>query len=461
MITDNLRSEPIGKDRSWQILKDRISHRSIESLCKREKGLLVFPHSLCECKKEYREQYICEIIDDNISTGNIVGFIGVEENDEHVELSIRSRFQKDCQEDYFLHYMLQRVFNVTILDLKHSTATGDAFDFALYLFPHYLKRAMRQGLFKQYCNREYNDANVRGAIDVSRHIRRNIPFNGRIAYRTREYQYDNPMMQLIRHTIEHIRTHKWAGNILKCDKDMCDYVRTIYDITPSYKPNDRQRVVSQNTKPITHPFYTEYRTLQQLCLNILRHKGVKYGSSNEKIYGILFDCAWLWEEYLATILPSKFTHAVRGDGGKSGIKLFENGQVRYPDFYSTEEGIVLDAKYKRIDNGVQRNDLYQLISYIHALDRKERSESATDTYGAFIYPTDQRSQASWAKLQGYGGWLGKIPMNIDSECQSFCEFRNSMLKAESNLLANINKINSDKERNENISKEDEFQDKDE
>ena len=72
-------------------------------------------------------------------------FVGIEENNERVELSIRSRFQNEGKDGYFLHYMLQKVFNVAILDLKHSTADGDAFDFAMYLFPYYLKRAIKQG----------------------------------------------------------------------------------------------------------------------------------------------------------------------------------------------------------------------------------------------------------------------------------------------------------------------------
>ncbi len=34
----------------------------------------------------------------------------------------------------------------------------------------------------------------------------------------------------------------------------------------------------------------------------LRYEKLKYGSGAKQIYGILFDGAWLWEEYLTTIL---------------------------------------------------------------------------------------------------------------------------------------------------------------
>ena len=408
-------------DDKWEVLKS-ISHCSIEQLSKENRNLLVFPHCIENNDKEFSSKSIIEIVGDNISTRNLVGFIGItdKKRGKSVDLTIRSRFQNNAPEDYFLHYMLQKVFKVNILDLQHSGSNEDVFDFALYLFTHYFKCAMKQGLYKQYCNREYNDANVRGAIDVSRHIRLNIPFNGRIAYRTREYQYDNPLMQLIRHTIEYIRTHKWAGNILKCDKDMCDYVRTIYDITPSYKANDRQRVIAQNTKPVTHPFYTEYRVLQQLCLQILRRKGIKYGSSSNKIYGILFDCAWLWEEYLATIMPEGFVHAVRAE--KNGYKFFkyDNSHQRYPDFYS--DNIVLDAKYKRIDvNGIQREDLFQLIAYMH---------TRPANYGALIYPLSLSEKSRiWQQpkeLNGYGGKIDTIGFEIPDNAKSYKEFFDHM-----------------------------------
>lgn len=467
MITDNtpkIEREKLTSlsytDQQWELLRKHFSHRTVSDLCKG--GLLVFPHSLGNSKKEFCQQFVCEITDKHISTGNVVGFVGVKDKDsgQSAELAIRSRFQckkesKEFSDDYFFHYMLQRVFNIHILNLPTGKTDDSVFDIALYLFPYYLKRAMKQGLFKQYRKCEYNDANVRGVIDVTRHIRHNIPFNGRIAYRTTEYKYDNALTQLIRHTIEYIAASGFAGNILKCDKDMRDYVRTIYDITPTYKANDRRKIISQNLKPVTHPFYTEYRALQQLCLQILRHKELKYGTSDDKIYGVLFDCAWLWEEYLATFLPKEYTHAVKGKN--KGIKLFKAKYAhdRYPDFYSLEKGVVLDAKYKSIDNGVQRSDLYQLISYIHTL----QSESK-ETRGAFVYPS-AKSKSVWMELCGYGGWLGKISMQIPDDSQDFCEFSQSMQKAEKELLTKIGEIANNNQETDKETIVKEFEEDDE
>jgi 5-methylcytosine-specific restriction endonuclease McrBC regulatory subunit McrC len=334
--------------------------------------------------------------------------------------------------------MLEKVFNVHVFNMEHGKSDDDIFDFALYLFPHYLKRAIKQGLFKQYRKREYNDANVRGAIDVTRHIRYNTPFNGCVAYRTSEYCYDNPVTQLIRHTIEYIRSSKWGKGVLTCDKDMRDAIRTIDDITPSYQTSNRQRVINQNLKPIKHPFYTEYTLLQSLCLQILLHKRVKYGKLEDKIYGILFDCAWLWEEYLATILCEKgFVHAVKGE--KNGFQLYKGGNQRFPDFYSLDNGgIVLDAKYKRLNNGIQRNDLYQLIAYIHTLNNGRVDGCVNGAQcGAFIYPYDgedaKKKEIAWKKLFGMGRYIGVIPIEIPNCCDSYESFVEQISQKEDNL----------------------------
>lgn len=443
MIVDNSshKQAELFTDKQWTLLRDRLSHKSVKKLCEDEKNsdLLIFPHCLGDRRKEFCEAHICEIVGDTLTTGNLMGFVGVKkDNDISVELTIRSRFQRDGKDDYFLHYLLEKVFHINLLKLPTSGGDSEAFEFILYhLFTHYLKKAIKQGLFKQYRKCEYNDANVRGVIDIPCHIRYNMPFNGKVAYRTSEYKYDNPVTQLIRHTIEYIRRSPMAGNVLKCDKKTDEAVRTIYDITTSYNANDRQRIISQNLKPVKHPFYTQYTFLQRLCLHILRHKKMSYSQSEHKVHGILFDGAWLWEEYLATLLVSKgFTHAVKEE--KNGIKFFEEGSganQRYPDFYSLDRRSVIDAKYKNIDGGMgQREDQFQLIAYMHTLGDKDSKDSKGKDvrgakFGALVYPSEKDNYREY-QLNGCGGTYAivsiKIPKGIEESYTMFCkEMKNS------------------------------------
>ena len=356
-----------------------------------------------------------------LKTGNIMGYVGY----RNTKVRIHSRFAQD-DKDYFLHYMLQKVFAINLFDLKYDSDSESIFDFLIYLFPTFLKRAMRQGLYKEYQTREYNDANIRGRIDVSRHIRQNIPFAGKVAYSTREYVSDNRITQLVRHTIEYISTHPFSGNILNNDDETKEAVGVINAATSTYNRNDRQKVIYQNLRPVSHPYFGEYCPLQRLCLQILRHEELKYGNDDNQIYGILFDGAWLWEEYLNTILKGVGFEHPQNRTGTGRIFLFAgNFGVCYPDFYSNT--MVLDAKYKGYPDwgSIQNADLYQVISYMHILKLN---------HGGLVVPVSNSGNQPVAKmLNGYGGQMSVFGLQVDHHCSSYSCFVNKMQMEEYKL----------------------------
>lgn len=388
-------------------------------------NLLVFPQDFKTHGDDIGKERIFTIDGNLLKTGNIMGFVGY----RNTRVRISSRFAQD-DKDYFLHYMLQKVFAINLFDLKYDSDSESVFDFLIYLFPTFLKHAMRQGLYKEYQTREYNNANIRGRIDVSRHIRQNIPFAGKVAYTTREYVSDNRITQLVRHTIEYIATHPFSGNILNNDDETKEAVGVINAATPTYNRNDRQKVVYQNLRPVTHPYFDEYRPLQRLCLQILRHEELKYGSDDKQIYGILFDGAWLWEEYLNTILKGIGFEHPQNRTGKERKSLFtDNSGVCYPDFYSNT--MVLDAKYKGYSDwgSIQNADLYQVISYMHILKLD---------HGGFIVPVSYSGNQPVAKmLNGYGGQMSIFGLQVDNHCSSYSCFVNKMEMEESSLKESI------------------------
>lgn len=390
-------------------------------------NLLVFPRDLNQYGDNIGNEPICTVDTNSktLTTGNIMGFVGRNQT----QLTIRSRFGNSDKEDYFMHYLLQKVFSINMFDLKHAINQDSVFDFLLYLFPYMLKKALAQGVYKEYQNRQYNDANLRGVVDVSRHIRYNIPFNGKIAYHTREYVFDNSVNQLIRHTIEYIRRKPMASRILTNNLDTRNAVTQIVQITPSYNRNNLQKIINQNIKPMHHAYYLAYRPLQKLCMQILHHENIKYGRQKDEIYGVLFDGAWLWEEYLFTILKEKGFHHPQNKVGKGGIYLFEKEVVslenhsrckRYPDFMKAD--FILDAKYKHLDNGIiARDDMHQIISYMHV-------EKASN--GGFIYPSENTYSRMLGELRGHGGKVYNYGMQIAKDATSFADFSLIMKKNE-------------------------------
>ena len=390
-------------------------------------NLLIFPQNLEEYGDKIGKQYVCEVKDGKLYTGNIMGFIGYGDT----KVRIHSRFAQG-DDDYFLHYMLQKVFAINLFDLKYHSDEESIFDFLIYLFPAFLKRAMRQGLYKEYQTRGYNDADIKGRIDVAWHIRMNVPFAGKVAYSTREYAYDNHVTQLIRHTIEFISNHPYDGGILKSDDLTKDAVSLIKEATPTYTQNERRKVVNQNLRPLSHPYFSEYRHLQHLCMQILRYEEIKYGRNEDEIYGVLFDGAWLWEEYLNTLLKDCGYKHPQNKVFSGRIHLFtDNSGARYPDFF--KDGIVLDAKYKRYEDiALQRidgDDLHQVITYMYILSAQ---------YGGLIVPGQyikSGSRPDSKTLKGYGGSMNIYSITVDSPAQNYKDYCTQMSMYEKRFVS--------------------------
>lgn len=427
-ITDN--QHRIAKEdfvAEYPKLSQAVLDRTLDNLSK-EDNIFIFPNDLMNSPDLDKDQKILETVNQEIKTGNVIGFLGYGQE----RLTLSSRFS-DGSNDHFLHYLLQKVLNINLTSLDVGLSPEDKlYQLLVYLFPKYLQAALRKGLYKEYQRFSHNDSHVKGVIDVGNHLKRNVPFTGNIAYTTREFTYDNPLMQLIRHTIEYIETQKSFGALLDNNREtMAEVTR----VTPSYKLADRAKFIRINkTKPLRHAYFREYRKLQELCLMILNREKHGLGYQEQKIHGILFDVAWLWEEYVYTLLPKDFIHP-RNKDKTDGVSVFSDRKRKvFPDFYNRELRTVLDAKYKKLEfteKGIKREDLFQLISYSYILEAEK---------AGLIFPSIEQSvNREIGKLAGYGAQLKKWSIQIPKNASSYNEFYKMMEISEEIFKRNIDK----------------------
>lgn len=411
-----------------------VANKPIRQLCEEDNDILVFPLRIDDADDRIGDSHIVDIYTEDcnsvrIKSGNIMGFIGRKSH----QLKIYSRFDSN-NNDYFLHYMLQKVLSFNVFNMEFTSSEENVFDFLLYLFPTLLKHALRQGLYKEYRRKHYNDSEVRGTIDIGRHIKENIPFCGTVAYNTREYSYDNSVTELIRHTIEFIRTFPIGNTILSSDRIVEEYIRDIVLYTPSYNRAERMRIINENLRPRCHPYYKEYMILQKLCVQILRQEEINYAMEDDKVYGILFDGAWLWEEYLNTLLRDiEFKHP-ENKLGTGAIYLFEHGGQRFPDFWKKD--IVLDAKYKRLAvNGnsldISRDDVHQIMAYMYRLKANK---------GGIICPYKGEKNKIISQNMHKDSYLGSLSLYalaIPKNCSSYEDFVKRIVENERALLEEL------------------------
>ena len=359
-------------------------------------NLFIFPPKDYAYGDKIDEGTIFSLDDTTLTTNNIMGFVGVNDT----RLTITSRFAENDANDYFLHYMLQQVLSINIVHLDQSKNKEPIWNFLSYIFPYYLKRAISQGIYRKYRVIKNNDLYIRGAVDVRRHLKLNIPFLGKVAYTNREYCADNEVTELIRHTIEEINGNLFTSQILKNDKDTMDAVRQIVSATETYNRNARNKIISGNMKPVNHPYFLEYRKLQKLCMLILRHDKITFGDEKDRIHGLLFDGAWLWEEYLGKIIGDKFIHP-QNKTGTHPYYLFhdENGtnvQKIFPDFIGRDKPpIIADAKYKPLgddsdEKDSRRLDYFQILAYMYRYSSKS---------GYLLFPYKQNNERGFDRKE--------------------------------------------------------------
>lgn len=424
----------------------KIANKTLGDL-QSESGILIFPPKIEDTDDQIKDSVIFTLKENensfSLDTGNLMGFIG--RND--TELNICSRFTHKIdgkiseKNDFFLHYMLEKVCHINLTNLKSTRTPDKIFDLLPFLFPQYLITALRQGVYKEYQKQEYNNSNVRGIIDINRHIRFNIPANGKIAYNTREYSFDNPITELVRHTIEYMRSSNTFKYILTSNEEVKAAVETIINATPLYNRMERNKILSKTSRSIKSPYFYKYRDLQKICRMILLHEKIKYDSSSNKIYGLLFDGAWLWEEYLATILKKNGYEHPENKKKNGVIHPFTDKRTGrfYPDFYKPKAGhsikeeladVILDAKYKNFDEyNPPADDIAQMISYIHVMDAR---------LGKFVYPSkdDNKSGANWI-IRPFANTTAELktkPFLIPQNADDYLGFKSKMQDEENLIL---------------------------
>lgn len=387
IIEDNRHGIPANYFSDISSLVNKISNKSLARLEK--DGVFVFPGNLKESKDLKSDLFVMKSTDGNsYCTSNVMGFLGFKDQ----QLIIRSRFSKEKgvsgYDDYFIFYIFSKVLDLpNVVNLNTNADFQNVlFNFLVFLFPYYLKRALRKGPYKEYMTVRYNDYSVKGAIDLQKHITLNTPFVGKIACKRREFSYDNNLMELIRHTIEFIKRNRFADNLLFGVKDE---IKLVNEVTLTYALSDRRKIIDNNKlHNVKHSYFREYSELQRLCLMILQQQNHSLGSGSQSVCGVLFDGSWFWEEYVNKVIKDYFYHPMNRNG--IGCQwLFDkedenNNGLIYPDFIGKNHKtrIIADAKYRPIKN-IKREDYFQLLTYMFRFDAK---------IGYFLYPESSAEQ---------------------------------------------------------------------
>ncbi len=264
---------------------------------------------------------------------------------------------KDSESKGFKPFFLMTLLFDGFVPLSNSKISSDpeALTDTLLLssFVEKYKKAYVKGYYKTYHNIQKNDAHVKGTIDVARHIRLNCGLdNGKIAYSYKEKGEFNYINHLIIAAYEQLKEkyREQTNYAFKNSIEIRDSLESLKYII-SYPQYAKKTLIAKTSRPMSHPFYTEYEELRRTCLKILREEKMSpfNGDKNDKVEGVLMYVPELWEKYIEKHFKGlKFK-------SQDQIKIIDvNSDKEYqqntrPDFvfYNDDQPyMILDAKFK-------------------------------------------------------------------------------------------------------------------
>lgn len=114
-LTDNASYSSAPDNLETFLSLQNIANKKISDILdENENSLLIYPYSFDKCEDSIGQQYLLSLqthwkgkqcTKATLQTGNTIGFISANGH----AISIHSRFSPKAEEDFFLHYMLQKV----------------------------------------------------------------------------------------------------------------------------------------------------------------------------------------------------------------------------------------------------------------------------------------------------------------------------------------------------------------
>ena len=318
--------------------------------------------------------------------------------------------------------------NIRMLPRSGTHASSDALimEFLAALWRSALKEASRHGLPGLRTPLTHTSAVVRGRLDVPGTLKLRAVGRPLVSSVSRPKNVHNPVTQAIvaadRVLDSGIARRDWRGDRID---ELLPRLRGAAGSRPKL-PTKRELAAVRYT-PITLP----YKRVADLSYQIAKRRGLQSHGNGGSGSGLLIDVAELWELFVLHCAKRAFgaSNVTHGTALSEGGGLLRSAHSPnsvlgrlYPDIIvgpTAKPWAIIDAKYKPLKDprGVDRDDLYQLSSYLAS-----HSENPLPM-GALAYvrfPGQERvayaeSRGPWVTARGHTAMFTRLPITED-EC---------------------------------------------
>lgn len=315
--------------------------------------------------------------------------------------------------NYLVGYATNLYLPLSASDIEKSNE--NSYWLIALLWCSMLDKALTKGQIpRSYIRETKNIKHYRGRLDISSHIRANLVDASRFYCNYPKMTSDNTINRTVRYVMR-ILYDKSLGAIIG---KFADYDKRLASLGV--------QACEVSVRDIDSIIYNKlniaYFELMQLSKHIIGNNLIQSSSkSNQLGISYFIDIAELWEMYLLKLLQRKLPeyHVYSPNINTSEYLLKEKMREIRPDVI-IEKGdrvlMIVDAKYKAYrqfgkyagENMVQREDLYQMTSYLY-----HYGNESEHIVGLFTAPTDCSAKQIFAYSAKEYHYIGLVNINIE------------------------------------------------
>lgn len=316
-----------------------------------------------------------------IETGQYAGFINFKGLIIYISLS-------EKYNSIVLNHLLSYVNNINIDNYPIPTIFNkniSELDYLLcFLFIQKLEKASVLGLPKYYTNKRERQPIIKGKIDFNNHIKKDIPFKGKICVNYRERKEVQEIVDVIYYTLYLIKEKFSSQALFK--------IRPIYNEVLSYyskvKPQSYTIGKAKKHSVLTNPMFNQFKKVIEIGEIIIKNLSPNHNQFDKnEINGNLYNTSELFELYIERILVINLKNwKIEAQKEISIYKSQFYSRKLIPDFvlYNQNNDIyaVLDAKFKTMNYmyyDLDREDVFQLHTYSYYFHEK-------NVFSGLVYP---------------------------------------------------------------------------
>lgn len=291
--------------------------------------------------------------------------------------------------DKHLFRMLEEIFNVRLVDSKHTYDTSDSKHQLIrklisFLWLNLLSKGSRYGLPRTSKDQTYYGSKIRGRIKVRDSL---IPVKTeqKMVSTYREKTFDDRIVKLLKGAYEILLSDYYLKKIKQPynAKHALDQLNRISGPIGQLTKREYKRI------KIKH-IYKPFKPVIDLSWDIIRNnRSGDQQKGQKQSFSYFIDMAEIWEMYLRSLLQERLS--------QFGWKLWVDDIQTYPDklferrlipdivFQRDKHLLVFDAKYKNMEfkwYDVDRSDFFQIHTYIQYFQQKGLDVMA----GGLLYP---------------------------------------------------------------------------